>query len=87
MNAASFVYLLCFVTSAACAWLLSRSWDRSRERLLLWNAAGFVFFAIGNFILFSDMVLLPTVDLTIPRYLAALAGVSTLIVGFVWATK
>ena len=30
------VYILCFLTSTACAWLLGRSYAKSRVRLLLW---------------------------------------------------
>ena len=39
------VYILCFLTSAACAWLLGRSYARSGVRLLLWSSICFGFLA------------------------------------------
>ena len=35
------VYVLCFLTSAACAWLLGRSYARTGTRLLLWSSVCF----------------------------------------------
>jgi hypothetical protein len=37
--------------------------------------------------LFIDLVVLPTVDLSIPRDLAAVAGLSLLLYGLVWDTR
>ena len=45
---ATIVYLLCFVTSLACAWLLGRSFLRNGTRLLLWSAICFGFLALNN---------------------------------------
>ncbi len=36
------VYVLCFLTSAACAWLLGRSYSANRTRLLLWSSICFL---------------------------------------------
>lgn len=84
MIGSSFVYVLCFLACAACAILLVRSWRRSRVRLLAWSAAGFTFLAVANSLLLIDMVVVPELDLAVLRYLATLAGVSTLLIGFVW---
>jgi hypothetical protein len=78
------LYLLCFVTSVACCWLLVRSYLKTRTRLLLWSAACFVLLAVNNLLVVLDLILLPTVDLSTPRIVAALLAVSTLLVGFVW---
>ena len=39
------VYVLCFLTSTACAWLLGRSYARTGARLLLWSSICFAFLA------------------------------------------
>ncbi|WP_395623716.1 DUF5985 family protein [Sphingomonas daechungensis] len=83
---ATIVYVLCFLTSAACAWLLGRSYRRSHVRLLFWSSVCFVFLAANNLLLVLDLVVWPTpeVDLRLPRLLLSLAAVSSLIWGFVW---
>ena len=78
------VYILCFLTSSACAWLLGRSYARSRTKLLLWSSACFVLLAANNLMLVVDLLVLPDVNLRVSRLLLALAAVSVLIFGFVW---
>jgi hypothetical protein len=80
------VYILCFLTSSACAWLLGRSYSRSRVRLLLWSSICFAFLAANNLVLVLDLVVWPApeVDLRLPRLLLALAAVASLIWGFIW---
>ena len=78
------VYLLCFVTSLSCCLLLIRSYRRTKNKVLLWTATCFVLLAIDNLLVVFDLILLPNVDLSIPRLLATLLAVSTLIIGFVW---
>ncbi len=78
------VYLLCFLTSSACAGLLGRSYRRSGARLLLWSSLCFLFLAGNNLLLVIDLVVLPNVDLRLPRLLLALAAVSILLFGFIW---
>ena len=80
------VYLLCLTTSAACAWLLGRSYAANRTRLLLWSGICFGFLALNNLLLVLDLVIWPApeVDLRLPRLLMALAAVSSLIWGFIW---
>lgn len=79
------VYVLCFLTSVACAWMLGRSYRRNGTRLLLWSSICFVFLALNNLALVLDLVIWPTnVDLRLPRLLLALAAVISLVWGFVW---
>ena len=78
------VYLLCFLTSLCCCLLLIRSYKRTRSKVLLWTAACFVLLALENLLVVADLILLPNVDLILPRLLATLLAVSTLIIGFVW---
>jgi hypothetical protein len=78
------VYILCFLTSAACAWLLGRSYWASRTSLLLWSSICFAFLAANNLALIIDLVIFPSLDLRTIRLALALAAVVSLIWGFVW---
>jgi hypothetical protein len=82
------VYILCFLTSATCAWLLGRSYRRNGTRLLLWSSICFVFLALNNLALVLDLVVWPKdVDLRLLRLGLALAAVVSLIWGFVWEVE
>jgi hypothetical protein len=83
---AAAVYILCFLTSAACAWLLGRSYRRSGAPLLLWSSICFFFLALNNLVLVLDLVVLPSpeVDLRLPRLLLALAASCSLLFGFIY---
>ena len=79
------VYILCFLTSAACAWLLGRSYRRTGMRLLLWSSVCFALLAANNLVLVLDLVVWPDdVDLRLLRQSFALAAVVSLIWGFIW---
>jgi hypothetical protein len=81
----SAVYLLCFLTSSACAWLLARSYWRTGTRLLLWSALCFVLLGANNLMVVIDLVVLPqAVALQAVRLLLSLAAVSVLLFGFIW---
>ena len=82
---ATIVYVLCFLASLACAWLLGRSFLRNGTRLLLWSSICFGFLALNNLALVLDLVVWPEdVDLRLLRLALALAAVVSLIWGFVW---
>ncbi|MDY7225855.1 DUF5985 family protein [Hyalangium rubrum] len=78
------VYILCALTSLACAVLLLRGYGRSHLRLLLWSGLCFVALAISNLVLFVDLVLVQGVDLSLWRSSIALVGVAILVYGLVW---
>ncbi len=79
------VYILCALTSVACAVLLLRAWKRTQSRLLLWSGLCFVGLAVSNVLLFVDLALLPpSIDLYMPRLLSTLASVSVLLYGLIW---
>jgi hypothetical protein len=84
---AGIVYVLCLATCAACAWLLGRSYQRTRTPLLLWSSICFVFLAANNLVMVLDLVVLPAADLRLPRLLLALAAVASLIWGFIWKVE
>lgn len=78
------VYLLCFLTSAACALLLARSYRRTGARLLFWSGLCFLFLAANNLLVIFDLLILPENDFRLARHLLALAAVAVLLFGFVW---
>jgi len=78
------VYTLCFLTSSACALLLTRSYRRSGARLLLWSALCFLFLALNNFVVILDLLLLPDFDFRLARLVLAAAAVGVLLFGFIW---
>jgi hypothetical protein len=83
---ATIVYLLCALTSIACAVLLLRGYAASRVRLLLWGGLCFAGLATNNVLLFVDLGLVPEVDLSVWRSIPTLAGIALLIYGLVWDT-
>ncbi len=84
---ATVVYVLCGLTSAACALLLFRAYRQRGARLLLWSGLGFVGFGLSNLMLVVDLVLLPDRNLEWLRSLPVLAGLGVLIYGLVWDTQ
>jgi hypothetical protein len=84
---AAAVYVLCALTSFACAVLLLRGYSHRRVRLLLWSGLGFVGFAFGNAMLVADLIIFPERDLQLWRDLPTLAGVIVLVYGLVWDTQ
>jgi hypothetical protein len=85
---AAAVYVLCALTSLACAVLLLRAYRDRAVRLLLWSGLAFVGFAVGNAMLVVDRVATgPALDLSIWRSLPVLAGLAVLIYGLVWDTR
>lgn len=82
------VYILCALTSVACAVLLLRGYGRSGMRLLLWSGLCFVALALSNVLLFVDLVVVgKEVDLSLLRTSIALLGVATLLYGLIWDSQ
>jgi hypothetical protein len=87
MSMASMVYILCAVTSIACAVLLWRGYRGSKARLLLWSCLCFVGLALNNVMLIIDLVIFSNpaeLNLSVWRTLPALVGVLLLLYGLVW---
>jgi hypothetical protein len=81
------VYLLCALTSVACAVLLMASYRRSRAKLLLWSGLCFVGLALNNVLLFTDLVVVPASDLSLWRSWIALGSMTLLLIGLVWESR
>lgn len=77
------VYLLCGVTSVACAVLLLRAYLETKTKLLFWSSLCFGGLAINNVLLFVDLVIVPSADLEIIRSFLALVGMMVLLLGLV----
>lgn len=80
------IYVLCALTSAACAFMLLRGYARSKARFLLWSSLCFIALAINNLMLLIDRVFV-TERVVFPpewRSAVALVGLSMLVLGLVW---
>jgi hypothetical protein len=85
---AAAVYVLCALTSLACAVLLLRAYQSRGVRLLLWSGLAFVGFTVANTMLVIDRVVIgPGIDLSIWRSVPVLAGLAVLIYGLVWDAR
>jgi hypothetical protein len=81
------VYLLCAVTSIACAVLLYRGYRRTRAGLLFWSSLCFSGLAANNILLFVDLVVVQGIDLSLARGLIALAGLMAMVFGLAWESS
>lgn len=82
---AQLIYVLCILTSLACAVLLLRSYRRTRHRLLFWSGLCFVVFTVNNVLLLVDRVIFPTsVDLMPYRLWTALVALLLLLYGLIY---
>lgn len=81
---ATAVYVLCALAALACAWLLARSYFRTRVRLLLWSAVCFTGLALNNVMLLIDKVVARDVDLSAWRLVPAAVGLAAIVFGLIW---
>ena len=77
------VYILCGLTSVACAVLLLRGYRATRTRLLFWSSLCFAGLAINNLLLLIDLLVVPEIDLYLWRNLVGLASMMILLFGLV----
>ena len=81
------VFVLSVMTSVLCAWMLLRSYRRTRARLLMWAGLCFLGLAADNALLVVDTYLVPEVSLAVWRGLPALGGMAALLYGLVWEAR
>jgi len=87
---ANAVYFLCAATSAACAVALFRMYLRHRSRvkpLMFWSSLAFAWFAVSNALVFTDFVVLKTVDLAVARAATACLAGASLLLGLIWEAE
>lgn len=81
---AAVIYTLCALTAFACAWLILRSYLRTRHRILLWSGLCFVGMFVSNLLLVVDRLIVPSVDLLVLRLGTALVALLILLFGLIW---
>ncbi len=80
---AAVIYLVCALTSLACAWLLLRTYRRTRFRLLLWSGLCFAGLTVNNVLLVLDRLVFLETDLSTARLLTGLAAMALLLYGLI----
>ncbi len=78
------IYVLCALTSFACAWVLLQRYRTSRHRLLFWSGLCFVGMTINNLLLVFDKLVFPELDLLPLRHGSALLAVMMLLYGLIY---
>lgn len=78
-----FIYAGCALTAFMCAWMLLRSYARTRYRLLLWGGLCFTGLSLNNLLLVLDRLVFANMDLSTWRLLAALVAALLLLAGLV----
>ncbi len=78
------IYVLCALTSLACAWLLLHRYGHSRHRLLFWSGLCFAAMTVNNVILVVDKLVFPKIDLSLFRQVSALVAVMLLLYGLIY---
>lgn len=81
------VYILCALTSLACAVLLFRSWSRAKRKLLMLSALCFVGLMLNNAMLVVQSLWLPDMDLSEIMKLPAVIGLALFFFGLVWESE
>jgi hypothetical protein len=87
MGPAEIIYLLCAATSLVAAWMLLRYYLRRKTPLLLWSFIAFLGLAANNVLVFLDLVVYPSVDLSLARTLAGALGMLALVYGLIWEAE
>ena len=82
-----FIFGLCALTAAVCAFMLLQAYGRSGYRLLLWSGLCFVGLTVNNMLLVLDKVVFVDTDLAAWRTSAALIAMLILLYGLIWDTE
>ena len=67
--------------------MLLRHYRRRKTRLLLWSFVGFVALAANNVLVYVDLAVFPTFDLSLPRSAIGAVGMVALVYGLVSETS
>jgi len=84
---ASAVYGLCALTALACALLLLRAYRRTGSSLLFWSGLCFCGLMASNVVLIIDKLIVPDMDLRLPRLLATAASMGLLLYGLIYRSE
>jgi hypothetical protein len=83
-DVAETIYILCTLTSLACACLLFASYRRTRHRLLFWSGSCFAVMTLNNLFLLLDKVVFPAIDFLPMRLVTALLALLLLLYGLIY---
>ena len=67
--------------------MLLRRYATQRVRLLLWSGLCFLGLMIENVMLYTDVVLVPEIDLSLWRKVPGLLAIAVLLFGLIWDSK
>jgi len=81
------VFVLCFVTSALCAWLLYRQYRRTPSGLLFWSALCFLALTANNLFVVFDLIVFPSIEFIPYRHASSLIAIGVLLYGFIWESS
>lgn len=81
---ADLIYVLCALTSFACAWLLLHRYRSSGHRLVFWSGLCFVGLTVNNLMLVFDKLIFPDMNLLALRHLSGLLAVMMLLYGLIY---
>jgi cytochrome bd-type quinol oxidase subunit 2 len=81
------LYLVCVVMSITCALMLLRGYRQTRMKLLFWSCLCFVGLSLNNVLLFVDLIIVPSVDLSVWRASTTFVSIVLLLYGFVFETR
>jgi len=87
MGAAETIYLLCAATSLVAAFMLLRYYLRRRTPILLWSFIAFLGLAANNVIVFIDLVLYPSIDMSLARAAVGAFAMLALVYGLIWEAE
>jgi hypothetical protein len=81
---AQIVYVLTFITSLTCAFLLGRAYRASGVPLLFWSALCFAGLTITNLLLIMDLMIVTQVSLAAVRAGVSLVSTFLLLYGLIF---
>ncbi len=81
------VFLLCLLTSAVCAWLLYRQYQRTPSGLLFWSALCFLALTANNLFVVLDLIVFPNIEFLPYRHASSLIAIGVLLYGFIWESN
>src|ERR1051325_9717158 len=87
MGTAETIYLLCAATSLVAAFMLLRYYLRRRTPLLLWSFIGFLGLAVSNVLVFVDIVIYPSIDMSLARAAVSAFAMLALVYGLIWEAE
>jgi hypothetical protein len=76
---AKVIYFLCAIACLSCAYSLFRQYRATRVMLLFWSSVSFALLTFSNILLYIDLAVVPTIDLSIYRAVITLVALLILI--------